>query len=78
MILPIHWMFLVVIEANQLQIPSRCPIPILPLRRNTYATTTGYNRSPMLSPRLDLPGFWLGNETRRLAIADLIWYSAGE
>ena len=34
-----------------------CPIPILLLRHDTFATTTGYNRSPTLSPGLDLPGF---------------------
>ena len=33
------------------------PIPILLVRHDTSATTTGYNRSPTLSPRLDLPGF---------------------
>ena len=51
-----------------------CPIPVLLQRHDTSAITTGYNRSPMLSPRLDLPGFWPGTETKR----DLIWYSAGE
>ena len=42
-----------------------CPIPILLLRHDTSATTTGHNHSPTLSPRLDLPGFWPGTETKR-------------
>ena len=41
---------------------------------HTSVITTDCNRSPTLSPRLDLPGFLPGNETRSLAIADLIWY----
>src|SRR6218665_2799467 len=52
------------------------PIPILrPPYHHRYI-----NRSPTLSPRLDLPGILSGhrNETRSLAIVDLILYSAGE
>jgi len=31
---------------------------VLLLRHDMSATTTGYNHSPTLSPRLDLPRFW--------------------
>jgi len=48
-----------------LHIALHSPIPILLLRHDTSATTTGYNRSPTLSPRLDLPGFWPGTKTKR-------------
>ena len=42
--------------------------------------TTDCHRSTMLSPRLDLPDFDLAPERKEKlwAIADLIWYSAGE
>jgi len=57
---------------------KRYPIPV-PLRHHhTFAIITDCNCSPTLFPRLDLPGFWPGNETRSLAIADWIWYSASE
>src|SRR6218665_1728844 len=59
------------------------PIPV-----HSCATTRPPSSSiaiitPTLSPRLDLPGFsqiltWHRNEKRSSAIADLIWYSAGE
>jgi len=52
------------------------PIPVPLLHRHMSAIITDCNRSTMLSPRFDLPGFWPGTETRSLAIADWIWYSA--
>ena len=47
---------------------------ILLLRHDTSATTTGYNRSPTLSPRLDLPGFWHGTETKREVSLLRTWF----
>ena len=57
--------------------PNSCPIPILLLRLDTPATTTGYNRSPMLSPRFDLPGFRSGTETKREVWLLRTWFGIG-
>ena len=38
---------------------------ILLLRHHTSVSIVVYNRSPMQFPRLDLPGFWHGTETKR-------------
>jgi len=56
------------------------PILILLLRHDTSAITTDCNRSPKLSPRLDLSGLWPGTETKREVwlLRTLIWYSAGK
>ena len=40
------------------------PIPILLQRHDTSTITTDCNCSPTLSPRLHLPGFWPGTETK--------------
>jgi len=51
-----------------------CPIPILLLRHDTSATTTGYNHSPTLSPRLDLPEFWPGPRKEMRILALRTWF----
>ena len=50
---------------NRKQNSLRYPIPVLLLHHHTSAIITDCNRSTTLSPRLDLPGFWSGTETKR-------------
>ena len=50
------------------------PIPILLLRHNTSAITTDCNRSPTLSPRLDILRFWPGTEKKREVLQLRTWF----
>ena len=53
---------------------SICPIPILLLRHDTTAITTDCNRSPTLSPLLELTRFWPGTGTKREVWLLRIWF----
>ena len=44
------------------------------LNHHMSAIITDCNRSPMLSPQLDLPGFWPGTETKREAWLLRTWF----